>query len=257
MGCLPSKSKAQPDAQRAELTENIDTLSRPSTSRSTMTADSMDPPSPRGTEPAISDSWSIKIEDPVDDPEPAPPELARALTAQSNVKDWLAQDQERHKREVRAALWSSGSISPPKLSLEETTPESSVPTDAAGQSPPVSAGFCESTAPIKNWLEEDQAKHKLQVRATLWSAYSSSDSLHDVVAKGLQVIHEDDSAPVQPTAAPKAKSKRRRMTVKTVKSGKSKKGKKSPAQKRKKKNVKRKSKRRSKRTKSKTMLTGS
>lgn len=76
MGCLPSKSKAQPDAQRAELTENIDTLSRPSTSRSTMTTDSMDPPLPRGTEPAISDSWSIKIEDPVDDPEPAVPELA-------------------------------------------------------------------------------------------------------------------------------------------------------------------------------------
>merc|ERR1712058_214613 len=74
--------------------------------------------------------------DAVSEPEIAPIDAA----------EWLANDQARHKQELRASLWSETSS---QADVEE---EPSAPTVDAAE-----------------WLAKDQARHKAEMRASLWS----------------------------------------------------------------------------------------
>merc|ERR1712098_881311 len=63
-----------------------------------------------------------------------------------DAAEWLANDQARHKQELRASLWSETSS---QANVEE---EPSAPQIDAAE-----------------WLAKDQARHKAEMRASLWS----------------------------------------------------------------------------------------
>merc|ERR1711964_74452 len=86
------------------------------------------------------------------DPEPEPTDQDTEPGSKETIDhDWLAKDQERHKQELRASLWSEASDQDPESEPNYQKPESE-PTDQDPE--PASRHVVDH-----DWLARDQERH--------------------------------------------------------------------------------------------------